>query len=445
MTTSTNDVKGDRRRFAGRRILMLLENESYPDDSRVPLEADSLRDAGYHVTVICPTGTSRKKYENVNGVDVYRYPKPRELNGLAGYLWEYSYSLAMTFVISLYVFCRSGFDAVHTHCPPDMFVVIAAFYKLLGKKYVVDLHDLSPELYEAKHGSEGSRLVRSVLCLFERWSCRLADRLIATNTTQREIQIRRGGAAPEKCFVVRNGPNERFFKSVDPVPALRDGRFVIGYVGVIGTQDGVDYLIRALDHLRRSFGREQFRCVIVGGGPAVDDLKQLIANLGLQQHVEFTGFIMGDDLLRHIESFDVSVTPDHSNSYNDSCTTIKTMEYMAMAKPVVAFDLPENRVSAADSALYATNNCEREFASLIVKLWDDPQLRTTLGQRGRQRIRDHFTWEVQSKTLVALYDGLLQPGVSAKTPTAPKSAATPAWPEFAASTDSAGDRNKVLV
>jgi glycosyltransferase involved in cell wall biosynthesis len=427
-----------------RRILMLLENESYPDDSRVPLEADSLRDAGYQVTVICPTGMSRKKYENVNGVQVYRYPKPRELNGFLGYLWEYSYSLAITFVISLYVLGRRGFDAVHTHAPPDMFVVIAAFYKLLGKKYVVDLHDLSPELYEAKRGSEGSRLVRWMLRTFERWSFRLADRLIATNQTQREVQITRGGAVPENCFVVRNGPNARFFKSVEPLPRLRDGRFVIGYVGVIGIQDGVDCLIRALDILRREFDREDFRAVIVGGGPAVDDLKRLIADLDLQQHVEFTGFVMGDELLRNIASFNVAATPDPSNSYNDSCTTIKTMEYMAMAKPVVAFDLPENRVSAGDAALYATDNCERQFASLIDRLMDDPFEREVLGRRGRQRILDHFTWEKQSNRLIELYDGLLGAGVKSAPSTATEAAA-PAWSELSVVLEPSGDGSKAMV
>lgn len=428
-----------------RRILMLLENESYPDDSRVPLEADSLRDAGYEVTVICPTGTSRKKYENVEGVHVYRYPKPRELDGFLGYLWEYSYSLAITFVISLYVLVRRGFDAVHTHAPPDMFVVIAAFYKLLGKKYVVDLHDLSPELYEAKRDSEGSRPVRSMLLMFERWSFRLADRLIATNQTQREVQIKRGGAAPENCFVVRNGPNARFFKAVEPLSRLRDGRFVIGYVGVIGVQDGVDCLIRSLDILRREFHREDFRTVIVGGGPAVEDLKRLIAALDLEQHVEFTGFVMGDELLRSIASFDLAATPDPSNSYNDSCTTIKTMEYMAMAKPVVAFDLPENRVSAGDAALYATNNCEREFASLIDRLMDDPYEREVLGCRGRQRVLDHFTWEKQSSRLIELYDGLLGAGQGSSQSIATEAGAASDWSELAEALEPSGDGNKVLA
>jgi glycosyltransferase involved in cell wall biosynthesis len=390
------------------RILMLLQNESYPDDTRVELEARSLREAGYQVTVVCPTGISSRFHENVAGVHVYRYLKPWEVGGFVGYVWEYAYSLAMALVVSLYVLVRRGFDVVHVHAPPDLYVLISGFYKLLGKRYVLDMHDLSPELYQARQGGAGNRTVLAVLSWFEWLACRSADRLIATNETQRRVQIERAGATPERCCVVRNGPDDRFLASHEPIARLHEGgRVIIGYVGMMGVQDGVEYLLRAVDILRTEIGRDDFRTVIVGSGPALTELKRLATELNLQDHVEFAGYRTGEDLLRHLASFDICVTPDPSNPYNDSCTTIKTMEYMAMGKPVVAFDLPENRVTASDAALYAARNDQRDLARLIARLMDRPIERQQLGQRGRQRVIDLWRWDIQEQHLIELYDDLL--------------------------------------
>lgn len=435
-----------KRHRSHRRILMLLENESYPDDTRVMLEAESLRDAGYQVTVICPTGLSRRPYECVAGVHAYRYPKPWELNGFVGYAWEYGYSFVMAFVVSIYVLMRRGFDAVHVHAPPDMQVLVARFYKLLGKRCVVDQHDLSPELYQARQQGAGNRRVHAALGWFERLACKTADRLIATNETQRKVQIERGGAAPEACHVVRNGPDARFLKPVQPLSELReDGRAIIGYVGVIGVQDGVDCLLRALACMKNDLGRNDFRAIIVGSGPALDDLKRLTVKLCLAEVVDFTGYLVGESLLRHIASFDVCVTPDPSNPYNDSCTTIKTMEYMAMAKPIVAFDLPENRVSAGNSALYASGNSERELAQLIAQLIDHPQERELLGERGRERVIDSLSWEHQAAQLIDLYDQLLIPDVRSAVGHERMIERETTWEEAAMALNTSGDRSQVMA
>jgi len=441
---ATKSASQERCRPPGR-ILMLLENESYPDDTRVMLEAESLHYAGYELTVICPTGLSRRLHDCVDGVHVYRYPKPWELGGFVGYLWEYGYSLVMAFVLSGYVLLRRGFDTIHVHAPPDMQVLVAKFYKLFGKRCVVDQHDLSPELYQARQQDAGNRHVHRALRWFERFACKTADRLIATNETQRRVQIERCGAAPDICHVVRNGPDARFLKPVQPVPALREsGRAIIGYVGVIGVQDGVDCLLRALHCLKTDLGRDDFLAVIVGYGTALDDLKRLAVELHLEKCVQFAGYLVGEELLRHIASFDVCVTPDPSNPYNDSCTTIKTMEYMAMAKPVVAFDLPENRVSAGDSALYAKGNNAHELARLIAQLIDNPHQRELLGQRGRQRVMDTLRWEHQAATLIQLYDGLFPS--KARTATNSRTVEpSAAWEESAMDPEATGDARKVLA
>lgn len=386
---------------------MLLENESMPDDNRVLLEAESLTRSGYRVTVICPTGQFSAKQEWIGGICVYRYPKPFEIGGFLGYVWEYGYSLTMMFFISLYVWVRRGFDAVHVHTPPDMTALIAIFYQCLGKKFVFDLHDLSPELYLARGGKTQPNTVFHVLRFFERLACRRANRLIATNETQRMVQIDRCGAVPDHCYVVRNGPNEFFLNDVQPLPELRlDGKLILGYVGVIGVQDGVDYMIRTLHALKTDHGRDDFFAVIVGGGPAAAGLMTLAEQLGIKDRVRITGMIPFPDVPRYIASFDLCFTPDPSNAYNDSCTTIKTMEYMALRKPTVCFRTRENILTAGDSALYADDNDIQDLARVTIRLMDDADLRGSMGAIGRARVENGLTWAHQEVALITLYDNL---------------------------------------
>lgn len=389
------------------RILMLLENESMPDDNRVLLEAESLDAAGYQVTVICPTGEFTAKHEWIDNIRVYRYPKPIEIGGFVGYVWEYGYSLTMMWIISIYVFLRRGFDAVHVHTPPDMTAMIAIFYQCFGKKFVFDLHDLSPELYLARGGKTDPNAVYHVLRFFERLACRRANRLIATNETQRSVQVDRCGADPERCYVVRNGPNEFFLNDVQPLPDFRlPGQLVLGYVGVIGIQDGVDYFIRTVEKLKNQHDRDDFRVVIVGHGPAADDLMKLAEQLGVADRITLTGMIPFPSVPRYIASFDICFTPDPSNDYNDSCTTIKTMEYMALRKPTVCFRTRENVLTAGDTALYADNNDIDDLARVTLRLMDDPELRRSLGEAARARVEDGLTWAHQAPRLIECYDDL---------------------------------------
>ncbi len=392
---------------AGKRVLMLLENQPFPQDGRVRRESFALVEAGYQVTVVCPRDGEQPRHETVNGVRVIRYPHPPEGNGLLGYLMEYGYSTAVSFLLSLWVAVRGGFDVVHSHNPPDTMFVIGAFFKLFGKRYVFDHHDLSPEMYNARFGGAGNPFVYKALVLLERMSCLVADEVIATNESYREMEMRRDKVSPDHITIVRNGPELGRIKRVDPDPELRSkGKTIIGYVGIMGYQDGVDYLLRAFHHLIHELNRTDFYAVLVGTGDAWKDLRKLSTNLGLDDYVWFTGTISDADLRRYLSSTDICVDPDPSNPFNDRSTMIKVTEFMALAKPIVAFDLTENRFTAQQAAIFVPANDERAFAQALADLMDDPERRERMGVYGRRRIEEDLAWTHWAPNLIAVYENL---------------------------------------
>ena len=405
---------------AGNRILMMVENCSYPADKRVRCEAKTLVAAGYQVTVISPANPGQSAREVVDGVRVYRYPEPRAGDGLIGFLWEYGYSLVASFYLSLVILFREGFDVLHCHNPPDLFVLIALPYKLLGKQFVFDHHDLSPEMYVARLPGEGSKIVVAALVFFEKLTCWVADHVIATNESYKRVEMERGRVPEDRISIVRNGPDfERVQLQPEDAQLRQKAGTILGYVGVMGFQDGIDYFIRALNHLRNDLGQDDFYCVMIGKGDARESLMKLTDGLGLGDHVWFTGRVSDEELMNYLSTADICIDSDPKNPFNDRSTMIKMMEYMALAKPIVAFDLTEHRATAADCALYATGNDELEFARQIAQLMEDPQLGKEMGERGRQRVLSQLAWHHQEPHLISAYRQLLARRGRQHQPTAP--------------------------
>lgn len=398
----------------GKRVLMLLENSQYAFDMRVRGEAEALVAHGYQVTVINRHTPGAKRSEVTNGVKVYTFPMPETGSGLAGYVVEFLYATVAMFVMSLFVLVRHGFDVVTTHNPPDILFLVAGFYKLFGKRFVYDHHDLSPELYDARSGGRGNWLVRQLLLGVERSALRLADGVIATNESYKTVEIQRDKVPAGRITIVRNGPNLNRWHPVAPDPELRSrASTLIGYIGIMGPQDGVDYLLRTVRHLVYDLDQRDILCVIIGRGDTTDELKALTVELNIEPYVWFTGFLPYSDVLRYLSTVDLGVDPDPSNAFNDRCTMIKVMNYMALGKPVVAFDLPEHRVTAGDAAVYAQPNSEMDFARQIVALMADPERRARMGAAGRERVERELAWPYQAVHLVEAY----RQALAVRTPT----------------------------
>jgi glycosyltransferase involved in cell wall biosynthesis len=385
------------------RVLLLVENNPYPLDFRVRREAHVLRDAGCHVTVIAPRAAEQPWTEQIDGIRVHRFPAPRGGSGLVSYALEFGYASLAMLVLSIWVLLRRGVDVVHAANPPDTLFVIGAIFKLLGKKYVFDQHDLAPETYLSRFAQPRENAVSTTLRLLERCSYAVADVVVSTNQSYRQLALTRGRRRDDKVFVVRNGPPLSFQPIEPDTRVLERATHRIGYVGTIGPQDGLDCWLRAVHHLVFTFGRRDFLAVIIGDGDALPDARRLAIELQVDEYVWFTGRLPELDVRKLLSAVDVCVQPDPSSPLNDRSTMNKLMEYMALGKPTVAFDLMETRYSAREAALHVQPNDELAFAREVHRLLDDPAERARMGEAGRRRVRDGLAWEYSALELVRAY------------------------------------------
>jgi glycosyltransferase involved in cell wall biosynthesis len=392
------------------RVLIIVENLPCPFDRRVWQEALALRAHGHTVSIICPKGRGYDTgHEVLEGVHIYRHSLPVEANSALGYGLEYALSLVMEFALAIRVAVTRGFDVIHACNPPDTIFLIGRFFRLFGKRFIFDHHDINPELYEAKFGRRDVwyRLLRRL----ERWTFATADVSIATNESYRRIAIERGHMDPARVFVVRSGADLTRVRALPPRPELRRGKaHLVGYVGVIGKQEGLDLLLGAVAYMRQRLHRNDVHFAIVGDGTELAAVRQLARELAVEDCVEFTGRIPDAALWEIMSTADVCVNPDRANEMNDKSTMNKILEYMALGKPIVQFDLTEGRFSAGEASLYAHPNDVADFALKLCELLDDPERRATMGAIGRQRVEAGLAWHHQIPRLLEAYNVAMKSG-----------------------------------
>lgn len=393
-----------------RKILIIVENLPVPFDTRVWQEATTLAENGYEVSVICPKGKGyTEEREDLEGVHIYRHDLPEEGNGAIGYAREYSAALREERRLAELAYKEHGFDVIHGCNPPDDIYMVAKKFKKRGVDYVFDHHDICPELFDAKFGNHEKlgfvkRMLYKTQTWLERKTYENAVFAFVTNESYKKIAVERGGMDPDKVIVLRSGPKLERMKIQPPKPEIKHGRtYMVGYLGVIGQQEGIEYLLEAARIIKEDMGRNDVFWGIVGGGPHLDALRKQSHDLGLDDCVEFTGRVSDEVLLDYLNTADVCVNSDEFNPMNDKSTMNKILEYMALAKPIVQFDLTEGRYSAQEASLYAEPNNARDMANKIVELLADPERRKQMGEFGRNRVVNELSWEHTSKALLEGY------------------------------------------
>ena len=374
------------------RVLIIVENLPVPLDRRVWQEACALRDAGHDVTVICPQMRGYTQAEEVlEGIQIYRHWISDEARGIRGFLFEYSTALWGEMRCALKAWRRGRFDVIHLCNPPDLLFLVALPFKLLGGvKVIYDVHDLWPEMFEAKFGKRG--LLYWAVRLAERCTLALADAVMATNQSVLAAVKQRGKKIDNEVFIVRTAPNTLDTNAPVDVGLKKGKRFLVGYIGVMGNADGVSYLIEAAQHIIQTRGRHDVQFLLMGSGPEHTELLRLRDSLGLADSIDMPGRVSNEFLFTALQTMDLGVACDPINDYNDHCTMNKTLEYMAFSKAQVMFGTREGRFSAGEAALYVMENSAARLGDAILELLDDEPRRQQMGRLGRDRLTTELSW-----------------------------------------------------
>jgi glycosyltransferase involved in cell wall biosynthesis len=388
------------------KILILVENLSVPFDRRVFQEALGLLRNGWHVSIVCPRLIDRKPFEILEGVRIYRYPLIHTARRAIGYLFEYPFNMLMSFVYALYIYISHGFQIIHACNPPDLFFILALPFKLLGVQFAFDQHDLCPEAFESKFNKK-SGFVYAVLRLLEECTYLTANAVLATNESYKKIAIERGHFPTDKVWVVRSSPDLSRFKPGNPNDNFKKGKkYLVAYLGTMGRQDGIDYLLRSIRIILKKWGRSDIHFMLMGGGENLTTLKRMASEMMLGAAVEFTGRVSNERVCEVLSTADVCVAPDPISPLNNKSTMNKILEFMAMSRPIVSYRLTETVFSAGESALYAKDNDEEDFARKIVELLQKPDLRAAMGTYGYNRLKSKLSWEHSLEQLLTAYEFL---------------------------------------
>lgn len=388
------------------RVVTLLENNPYPRDVRVHPHMEALAAAGHEVTVICPRAPGQPWRETIQGVHIYRFLSFATGETAANYILEYFWAVFVMTCLTFWVWLRHGMDVLHIYNPPEILFIASLLPKLAGKIIVYDLRDFSPELYQSKF-EPGSKLIYKFLIWMERIMCLLANHVIVVNESYRRIVIERDRVAPDRLSIVRQGPDVNQVSPTNPDPTLRSrASTIIAYLGLMAKQDGIDHLFMALHHLDQFFSYKDWFCVLIGKAEDKRSLDALAKELEISDRIWFPGFMPMEQWRIVISSADICVEPCPANPLNNISTMNKIMDYMALCKPTVAYDLPEHRFTAGDAALYAKPNDQVDFARQIVRLIEDQALCTQLGVIGRQRMEQLFAFKYQKEILLSVYADL---------------------------------------
>lgn len=390
----------------GKHILFIVENLPVPFDRRVWQEATTLKENGMEVSIICPQMKGyTKPYEVLEEIEIYRHPLPLEARGALGYLFEYGAAIYWEMKLARKIYRKKPFHVIHGCNPPDLIYLTAKRYKKKGVKYVFDHHDINPELYIAKYGKKD--FFYKLMLYFEKQTFKYADASIATNESYKKIAIDRGGMNFNDVTIVRSGPKLNRLKLQKPIDKFKKGRkYLLGYLGVIGEQEGIDLLLESMKSIISN--RDDVQLAIVGGGSDLELLKKLSKQMGLSDYVDFYGRVSDQELLDVLNTSDVCVNPDKPTEMNNLSTMNKIMEYMALKKPIVQYNLKEGRFSAQKASLYAKNTSTKDFAGKIIELLDNEDLRHEMGEFGYNRVLNELSWKYESEKLLSCYNKLFQ-------------------------------------
>ncbi len=392
----------------GKHVVFIVENLSVPFDRRVWREAKALKENEARVSVICPKGFNQDKssFENIDGIDIYRYSLPLTQSSAFGYLGEYLKAFFATLFILLRINSKFKVSAIHVANPLEIFFPLGWLGKILGYKFIFDHHDLSPESFAYKFKSSKNSVVFKIILLLEKLTVRTSSFVFTTNESMKEIVMKRDKLDESKIAIVRNGPDKGFMPVKENYLLKKGRKYLLGYIGVMGTTDGVENIIKAVDYLIKEKNIKDFYVILIGYGDEYDNHLSLISKLGLNDYVEMPGRLPDKEVKEILSTCDICLAPDPENGLNEFHTMNKIMDYMRFGKPIVSFNLKESIYSAGKAALYIKNNDIKQFAEAIITLMNNEELRNKMGEFGKEKVENKLTWEYSKNILLKSYKNI---------------------------------------
>ncbi len=393
----------------GVHVAAMVQNVSLGEDNRLCKQVEDLCAAGCQVTVITRRDPTNEPWRHHRGLTLAEYRAPVDGESTVGHVREYAASLARQIPRLVQVHQRHRIDVLQICQPPDLYFPVAELARRLGVRVLVDQRDLMPETFAQRYPSAPARPMQVLHWLETRTQAHV-DATVTVNDYLRDRLIAAGGA-PERIHIVRNGPvlhrlNDARAHPQRSGPVRRDFASVVTWAGKMGRQDRVDDVVRVADRVVHGWGRSDVGFMLIGNGECLDELRRMVDELGLSDHVWFPGWLPEIDLYRHLASADLGV----DTSLQPEVTPVKAMEYLGVGLPLVAYDVQETRRLAGGAGVLVTPGDVEALARELVSLLDDPAERARLGTVGSERVRLNLAWERQSEVYLRTIADLVTTG-----------------------------------
>lgn len=396
-------------------VLMILSEKGFPPDIRVEKEAETLMENGYNLFLTCLNRQKKPEKENVGGINVIRMPFPskynRALSFLALFLTRYT-----VLPCTILQICRHHkIDLFHVH---DLTFALSSIIlaKLLGVKVILDVHENFPEMVQATLQNEksviyrcGIRLTVFLYRVEEYISILLSDKIICVVAEQKELLVSKG-AKDTNIVIVSNAVD--FRRMITPETKKEEiypHAFVISYVGGFTAHRGLETLIRAASLVAEDIS--ELLVLLVGKGKIENQLKKLAADLAVENHVQFLGWVPFEEALNYIHASDICVIPYAKTIQTEASFPHKITQYMYFSKPVITSDVASLKriLKETGGGITFRAGDHRDLARKIEYLYHDKNARERLGKNGRKAVERTYNWKVEGKKLLTLYGSLVNP------------------------------------